>query len=191
MFNYTSFLCFLRPKELFVINPAGNLYYNWLFIITVPVMYNWTMIIARWWQYTTIYSSLLVECSYAAFLLHWVLFTFYPTYTVADLNMLDAKNALLQTSERHILNELQSMIICYWSSANRACFEELQHDFFIYWVVMDYSADVIYLADMFFRTRTGEKMNRSCNLLKDNFRLPSGSLRAKQPTQRWKSPMNQ
>ncbi|KAK9540405.1 hypothetical protein VZT92_002859 [Zoarces viviparus] len=72
-----------KPKELFVINPAGNLYYNWLFIITLPVMYNWTMIIAR------------------------------------------------------------------------ACFEELQHDYIVYWVILDYTSDIIYLADMFFRARTG------------------------------------
>ncbi|KAG9344163.1 hypothetical protein JZ751_012646 [Albula glossodonta] len=39
------------PKEVFVINPADSLYYYWLFIIAMPVMYNWTMIIAR---YTTI-----------------------------------------------------------------------------------------------------------------------------------------
>ncbi|XP_072319374.1 cyclic nucleotide gated channel subunit alpha 1a [Eucyclogobius newberryi] len=71
------------PKELFVINPAGNLYYNWLFIITLPVMYNWTMIIAR------------------------------------------------------------------------ACFEELQHDYIVYWVLLDYTSDLIYLGDMFFRSRTG------------------------------------
>ncbi|KAM9363006.1 cyclic nucleotide gated channel subunit alpha 1a [Symphorus nematophorus] len=72
-----------KPKELFVINPAGSLYYNWLFIITIPVMYNWTMIIAR------------------------------------------------------------------------ACFEELQHNYLIYWVILDYTSDIFYLADMFFRTRTG------------------------------------
>ncbi|XP_054635888.1 cyclic nucleotide gated channel subunit alpha 1a isoform X1 [Dunckerocampus dactyliophorus] len=72
-----------KPKEIFVINPAGNLYYNWLFIITLPVMYNWTMIIAR------------------------------------------------------------------------ACFEELQHNFIVYWILLDYTSDLIYLADMFFRTRTG------------------------------------
>ncbi|KAG8453645.1 hypothetical protein GDO86_000324 [Hymenochirus boettgeri] len=34
-------------KEIYVIDPSGNLYYNWLFCITMPVMYNWTMIIAR------------------------------------------------------------------------------------------------------------------------------------------------
>ncbi|CAL8351761.1 unnamed protein product [Boreogadus saida] len=72
-----------KPKELFVINPAGALYYNWLFIITLPVMYNWTTIIAR------------------------------------------------------------------------ASFEELQHNFFKYWVVLDYTSDLIYLLDMAFRTRTG------------------------------------
>ncbi|KAK1175308.1 cyclic nucleotide-gated channel rod photoreceptor subunit alpha-like [Acipenser oxyrinchus oxyrinchus] len=70
-------------KEVFVIDPAGNIYYNWLFVITMPVMYNWTMIIAR------------------------------------------------------------------------ACFEELQHDYISSWFIIDYVSDVIYLADMFFRTRTG------------------------------------
>ncbi|KAM9818510.1 cyclic nucleotide gated channel subunit alpha 1a [Syngnathus typhle] len=72
-----------KPKEIFVINPAGNIYYNWLFIVTLPVMYNWTMIIAR------------------------------------------------------------------------ACFEELQHNYILYWVLLDYTSDLIYLADMLVRTRTG------------------------------------
>ncbi|MBN3276001.1 CNG3 protein, partial [Polyodon spathula] len=38
---------------------------------------------------------------------------------------------------------------------SRACFEELQHDYISYWFIIDYVSDVIYLADMFFRTRTG------------------------------------
>ncbi|TDH16226.1 hypothetical protein EPR50_G00017580 [Perca flavescens] len=37
----------------------------------------------------------------------------------------------------------------------RACFEELQHDYIMYWVILDYTSDFIYLADMFIRTRTG------------------------------------
>ncbi|XP_008490131.2 cGMP-gated cation channel alpha-1 [Calypte anna] len=36
-----------KKKDIFTIDPAGNIYYNWLFCITMPVMYNWTMIIAR------------------------------------------------------------------------------------------------------------------------------------------------
>ncbi|XP_064222955.1 cGMP-gated cation channel alpha-1 isoform X3 [Aotus nancymaae] len=36
-----------EKKEVTVIDPSGNTYYNWLFCITLPVMYNWTMIIAR------------------------------------------------------------------------------------------------------------------------------------------------
>ncbi|CAD7668971.1 unnamed protein product [Nyctereutes procyonoides] len=36
-----------EKKEVMVIDPAGNMYYNWLFCITLPVMYNWTMVIAR------------------------------------------------------------------------------------------------------------------------------------------------
>ncbi|XP_066240748.1 cyclic nucleotide-gated channel alpha-1 [Saccopteryx leptura] len=72
-----------EKKEVMVIEPSGNTYYNWLFCISLPVMYNWTMIIAR------------------------------------------------------------------------ACFDELQSDYLVYWLVFDYSSDVIYLLDMFVRTRTG------------------------------------
>uniref|UniRef100_A0A8B9GVB7 Cyclic nucleotide gated channel subunit alpha 1b n=1 Tax=Astyanax mexicanus TaxID=7994 RepID=A0A8B9GVB7_ASTMX len=71
------------PKEITVIDPAGNTYYNWLFVITCPVMYNWVLIIAR------------------------------------------------------------------------ACFEELQHDYLIYWFILDFVSDLVYVADMVFRTRTG------------------------------------
>ncbi|NXD16618.1 CNG3 protein, partial [Nothocercus nigrocapillus] len=72
-----------KKKEIFIIDPAGNIYYHWLFCITMPVMYNWTMIIAR------------------------------------------------------------------------ACFEELQNDYLAVWFIADYISDVIYVADMFVRTRTG------------------------------------
>ncbi|XP_035385459.1 cyclic nucleotide gated channel subunit alpha 1a [Electrophorus electricus] len=72
-----------KPKEVFVINPASSLYYHWLALITVPVMYNWTIIIAR------------------------------------------------------------------------ACFEELQHEYLITWFILDYICDLLYAADMAFRTRTG------------------------------------
>ncbi|CAM5108923.1 unnamed protein product [Eretmochelys imbricata] len=72
-----------EKKDLFVIDPSGNLYYYWLFCITLPVMYNWTMIIAR------------------------------------------------------------------------ACFDELQNDHLGMWFIFDYISDIIYIADMFVRTRTG------------------------------------
>ncbi|KAM4048840.1 cyclic nucleotide-gated channel alpha-1 [Anomaloglossus baeobatrachus] len=72
-----------KKKPIFVIDPAGNMYYNWLFCITMPVMYNWTMIIAR------------------------------------------------------------------------ACFDQLQQDYLELWFFVDYLSDIIYIADMFVRTRTG------------------------------------
>ncbi|XP_010218049.1 PREDICTED: cGMP-gated cation channel alpha-1 [Tinamus guttatus] len=72
-----------KKAEIFIIDPAGNMYYHWLFCITMPVMYNWTMIIAR------------------------------------------------------------------------ACFEELQNDYLAIWFITDYVSDIIYVADMFVRTRTG------------------------------------
>nr|XP_034967862.1 cGMP-gated cation channel alpha-1 [Zootoca vivipara] len=72
-----------EKKEVFVIDPSGNLYYNWLLCITLPVMYNWIMIIAR------------------------------------------------------------------------ACFDELQSNHLEMWFIFDYISDILYVADMFVRTRTG------------------------------------
>ncbi|XP_012864446.1 PREDICTED: cGMP-gated cation channel alpha-1 [Dipodomys ordii] len=72
-----------EKKEVVIIDPSGNTYYNWLFCITLPVMYNWTMIIAR------------------------------------------------------------------------ACFDELQSDYIECWFFCDYFSDIVYLIDMFVRTRTG------------------------------------
>eukprot|EP00062_Callorhinchus_milii_P006892 gi/632947918/ref/XP_007889309.1/ PREDICTED: cyclic nucleotide-gated cation channel alpha-3 isoform X3 [Callorhinchus milii] len=72
-----------KKKEMFIIDPAGNLYYRWLSIIFVPVMYNWCMLVCR------------------------------------------------------------------------ACFDELQVDHLTLWLVLDYTADVIYLIDVLVRFRTG------------------------------------
>ncbi len=44
---FNSIMLCSRPKEIEVVDPAGNMYYNWLFVITCPVMYNWILIIAR------------------------------------------------------------------------------------------------------------------------------------------------
>ncbi|XP_078403644.1 cyclic nucleotide-gated channel rod photoreceptor subunit alpha-like [Cetorhinus maximus] len=37
----------MLEKMIPILDPAGNIYYNWLLIITMPVMYNWTMLVAR------------------------------------------------------------------------------------------------------------------------------------------------
>ncbi|XP_059844616.1 cyclic nucleotide-gated channel rod photoreceptor subunit alpha [Hypanus sabinus] len=70
-------------KLIPILDPAGNMYYYWLLIITMPVMYNWTMLIAR------------------------------------------------------------------------ACFEELQADYLLTWFILDYVSDILYIVDMYFRTKTG------------------------------------
>jgi cyclic nucleotide gated channel alpha 1 len=44
----------------------------------------------------------------------------------------------------------------YISFFYRACFDELQSDYLEYWLIFDYVSDVVYLADMFVRTRTGK-----------------------------------
>uniref|UniRef100_A0A8C0EVA1 Cyclic nucleotide gated channel subunit alpha 3 n=1 Tax=Bubo bubo TaxID=30461 RepID=A0A8C0EVA1_BUBBB len=36
-----------KKKEIFVIDPSSNIYYNWLTIIAAPVFYNWCMIVCR------------------------------------------------------------------------------------------------------------------------------------------------
>ena len=38
----------------------------------------------------------------------------------------------------------------------RACFDELQSDHVMLWLVLDYSADVLYGLDLLVRARTGE-----------------------------------
>ncbi|XP_069492685.1 cyclic nucleotide-gated channel alpha-3 isoform X2 [Ambystoma mexicanum] len=36
-----------KKKEVFVVDPASNLYYRWLSVITVPVLYNWCLLVCR------------------------------------------------------------------------------------------------------------------------------------------------
>ncbi|KAK2495255.1 hypothetical protein MC885_006263 [Smutsia gigantea] len=41
-------VCLLRKKfELLVLDPAGDCYYRWLFVIAMPVLYNWCLLVAR------------------------------------------------------------------------------------------------------------------------------------------------
>lgn len=37
-----------QKKEVFVIDPSSNLYYNWLTVIAAPVFYNWCMLVCRY-----------------------------------------------------------------------------------------------------------------------------------------------
>lgn len=53
----------------------------------------------------------------------------------------------------------------------RACFEELQTDYLIYWFFLDLFADVVYIADMVFRTRTGSDTN-ACLLINASVLIP-------------------
>nr|XP_020830733.1 cyclic nucleotide-gated olfactory channel [Phascolarctos cinereus] len=72
-----------KKFELFVLDPAGDWYYRWLFIIATPVLYNWCLLVAR------------------------------------------------------------------------ACFSDLQRGYYLVWLVLDYVSDVVYVADLFIRLRTG------------------------------------
>lgn len=41
-------------------------------------------------------------------------------------------------------------------SSYRACFSDLQRNYFVVWLVLDYFSDTVYIADLFIRLRTGE-----------------------------------
>uniref|UniRef100_UPI00358FDF0C cyclic nucleotide-gated channel cone photoreceptor subunit alpha-like n=1 Tax=Myxine glutinosa TaxID=7769 RepID=UPI00358FDF0C len=36
-----------KKKKVFVVDPASNKYYRWLTVVTVPILYNWCMLICR------------------------------------------------------------------------------------------------------------------------------------------------
>ncbi|XP_051915177.1 cyclic nucleotide-gated channel cone photoreceptor subunit alpha-like [Hippocampus zosterae] len=72
-----------EPKEVWIMDPATDIYYYWLCTISIPVFYNLILLVAR------------------------------------------------------------------------ACFNELQNNNTILWIVLDYTSDVLYLADSFVRARTG------------------------------------
>jgi hypothetical protein len=38
----------------------------------------------------------------------------------------------------------------------RACFSDLQRGYFLVWLALDYFSDVVYIADLVIRLRTGE-----------------------------------
>ncbi|MBN3322974.1 CNGA2 protein, partial [Atractosteus spatula] len=72
-----------KKSDVFVVDPADNLYYRWLFVIAVAVLYNWCLLVAR------------------------------------------------------------------------ACFDDLQTENFILWLVLDYVSDSVYILDTCVRLRTG------------------------------------
>ncbi|XP_061692367.1 cyclic nucleotide-gated channel cone photoreceptor subunit alpha-like [Syngnathoides biaculeatus] len=72
-----------EPEEVWIMDPATDMYYYWLWTISIPVFYNLMLLVAR------------------------------------------------------------------------ACFNELQNNNTILWIVLDYTSDVLYLIDIFVRARTG------------------------------------
>ncbi|XP_036404762.1 cyclic nucleotide-gated cation channel-like [Megalops cyprinoides] len=72
-----------KKSDVFVMAPADDIYYRWLFVIAAAVLYNWCLLVAR------------------------------------------------------------------------ACFDELQTESFILWLVLDYLSDAIYILDSCVRLRTG------------------------------------
>ncbi|XP_063289529.1 cyclic nucleotide-gated olfactory channel-like [Pelobates fuscus] len=78
-----------RTWELFVVDPSGKWYYRWLLVVTLPVLYNWFLLVVR------------------------------------------------------------------------ACFNDLQASYTIVWLTLDYLCDIIYIADIIIRLRTGHKLQQN------------------------------
>ncbi|KAL4659672.1 cyclic nucleotide-gated olfactory channel-like [Arapaima gigas] len=72
-----------KRLDAFVVAPADNIYYRWLFVIASAALYNWALVVAR------------------------------------------------------------------------ACFDQLQTECYVLWLVLDYLSDVVYILDTFVRLRTG------------------------------------
>lgn len=58
---------------------------------------------------------------------------------------------VLLTSIRNYVNAENKLTL-----STRACFNELQDTYTKCWIVLDYTSDLIYLADTFVRSRTGQ-----------------------------------
>ena len=52
----------------------------------------------------------------------------------------------------------------------RSCFNELQIKNVTLWLVLDYSADLLYWVDTFVRSRTGELLNHTLSCLKSSLK---------------------
>ncbi|XP_026796455.1 cyclic nucleotide gated channel subunit alpha 2a [Pangasianodon hypophthalmus] len=72
-----------KKPDVFILAPADDMYYHWLFVIATAVLYNWCLLVAR------------------------------------------------------------------------ACFDELQTNSYILWLVLDYLSDLVYILDTCVRLRTG------------------------------------
>uniref|UniRef100_H2LZM8 Cyclic nucleotide gated channel subunit alpha 2 n=1 Tax=Oryzias latipes TaxID=8090 RepID=H2LZM8_ORYLA len=90
----------------FVVSPSDDIYYRWLLVISITVLYNWFVVVAR------------------------------------------------------------------------ACFDELQVTFFIWWLVLDYISDTVYILDTIVRLRTG--FLEQGLLVKDHIKLRDSYVRTLQ-----------
>lgn len=54
----------------------------------------------------------------------------------------------------------------------RACFNELQDNYTILWIVLDYTSDAIYYTDCFVKSRTGDKSSHTTQRCIETHSLP-------------------
>uniref|UniRef100_A0A3P9LLU5 Cyclic nucleotide gated channel subunit alpha 2b n=1 Tax=Oryzias latipes TaxID=8090 RepID=A0A3P9LLU5_ORYLA len=96
----------LKRWAFFVVSPSDDIYYRWLLVISITVLYNWFVVVAR------------------------------------------------------------------------ACFDQLQMTFFIWWLVLDYISDTVYILDTIVRLRTG--FLEQGLLVKDHIKLRDSYVRTLQ-----------
>ncbi|XP_066571381.1 cyclic nucleotide-gated channel alpha-2-like [Amia ocellicauda] len=69
-----------KKLEVFVVNPADNLYYRWLFIMATAVLYNWCLLVAR-----ACFDNLQTSCFILWLVLDYVSDSFYILDTCVRL----------------------------------------------------------------------------------------------------------
>lgn len=72
-----------------------------------------------------------------------------------NLMMIVTRYVPLQNVPNSTQNDVDNAENTFMSST-RACFNELQDTYTRVWLVLDYTADFIYFADTFVRSRTGQ-----------------------------------
>uniref|UniRef100_A0A3P9IYH9 Cyclic nucleotide gated channel subunit alpha 2b n=1 Tax=Oryzias latipes TaxID=8090 RepID=A0A3P9IYH9_ORYLA len=105
-FDSFSSTAFRKRWAFFVVSPSDDIYYRWLLVISITVLYNWFVVVAR------------------------------------------------------------------------ACFDQLQVTFFIWWLVLDYISDTVYILDTIVRLRTG--FLEQGLLVKDHIKLRDSYVRTLQ-----------
>ncbi|RXM94875.1 Cyclic nucleotide-gated olfactory channel [Acipenser ruthenus] len=157
-----------KKKEVFVLDPAENLYNHWLLIIAIPVLYNWCMLIVREWAHKSLQEE---EQRPDSFLERFRgpelrAIPSRVSNSQQDQEKSDSKGKDKKKKEVFVLDPAENLynhwlliiaipVLYNWCMLIvRACFDDLQTENYILWLVLDYVSDALYIMDTFVRLRT-------------------------------------